>query len=75
MKTKMQRRPHEKGIILNKEEEINKGLNIWVGFWRKNIHRFIEDYFGCSYLKLFQKIVLYLMTYNVHFVFIASRGK
>lgn len=75
MKTKMQRRPHTKGVILNKDEEINKGLDIWVGLWRKNIHRFIEDYFECNYLKLFQKIILYLMNYNVHFVYIASRGQ
>lgn len=50
----------------------------WIAYWRKNIHRFIEEYFGIK-LHPFQKLILYKMcspnTKNVTvFDFFASRG-
>ena len=45
----------------------------WVGFWRANPHRFVEEYLGIN-LFFFQKILIYLMNYTSVFVFIAARG-
>lgn len=46
---------------------------LWVTFWRRNLHRFAEDYLGLK-LKLYQVIMLYLMGINNTFVCIASRA-
>lgn len=45
----------------------------WVGFWRKNPHLFARDYLGLS-LKLYQKILLYMIEKNNLFMYIAARG-
>lgn len=45
----------------------------WAGFWRKNPHRFAEDYIGVK-LHLYQKILLYMMNINDVFMYIAARG-
>lgn len=75
MRTQTVRRKREKGAMLNAELQYKAGLIKWVSFWRANIHRFLEDYIGCTELKTFQKILLYLMSINVDFVYCASRGK
>lgn len=45
----------------------------WVGFYRKHIDTFIEDYLEIR-LKLFQKIILVMMDCNMYFLFLAARG-
>ncbi len=45
----------------------------WVSFYREHIDHFIEDYIGVR-LKLFQKILLIMMDYNMYFLFLAARG-
>lgn len=42
-------------------------------YYRRNLHRFAEDYFGLS-LHLYQKIMLYLMGISNFIVIIASRA-
>lgn len=42
-------------------------------YYRANIHRFAEDYLGVK-LKLFQKILIYMMSLSTNFMFIARRG-
>lgn len=42
-------------------------------YYRANIHRFAKDYLGVK-LKLFQKILIYMMSQSTNFMFIARRG-
>lgn len=60
---------------LTPDERTEIGFEIWTAFYRANIHRFIEDYFGFKGLKTFQKILLYQMATNNQFVYIAARGQ
>ena len=48
-------------------------LMLWVGYYRCNIHRFVEDYFNI-HLRTFQKIVLKMMDCNMFTLFWAARG-
>lgn len=75
MVTKIEKRRHKKGAMINQDTQYKEGLKIWVSYWRANINRFLEDYIGCTELKIFQKILLYLMSVNVNFVYTASRGQ
>ena len=75
MKTKIIKKNRGRGAFLNKDTQYKEGLKVWVSYWRKNIHRFIMDYFECTELKPFQNILLWLMSRNVVFVYIASRGQ
>lgn len=61
--------------MLNRDNMYKEGLKKFIGFWRANIHRFIIDYFDCKELKPFQNLLLYLMSKNTMFVYIASRGQ
>lgn len=45
----------------------------WASFYRANPHRFAKDILNLD-LRLFQKILLFMMNWSVSFVFIASRG-
>ena len=45
----------------------------WTTFYRRNIHRFIEHYFGIK-LHLFQKIMVYLMSLYPLAVMICARA-
>lgn len=54
-------------------EKILEGVDLWTGFYRKNPQRFAKDYLGI-HLKWFQKILLYAMMHNYHFMLITSRG-
>lgn len=58
---------------LSKDERLRKGIKTWASFYRANIHRYIEDYFGVS-LHPFQKIILFMMSKNSFFLWWASRG-
>lgn len=42
-------------------------------FYRHNPHRFAKDYLNVN-LKLFQKILLFSMMTNHHFMYLAARG-
>ena len=46
----------------------------WTYYYRNNLHKFCEDYLNINYLKLFQIILLTMMDFSNHFMFIASRG-
>ena len=54
-------------------EEKEYNIMSWVGFWRANPHRFVEDYLGINIFS-FQKVLIYLMNRTSVFVFIAARG-
>lgn len=61
----------KKMSFLHKRE---KNLMTWVSYWRKNPHRFVEDYLGIS-LFLYQKILLYMIERVGVFMYIAARGQ
>lgn len=66
----MIRQPSE---INDKAERIMEGVNVWCSFYRANPQRFVKDYLNVS-LKLFQKILIYMMNISTAFMYIASRG-
>ena len=63
----------DKEIANNKAKRIMEGVNIWCSFYRANPHRFAKDYLGLN-LKLFQKILLYMMNYCYYIIYLAARG-
>lgn len=56
-----------------KEDKLMEGVGIWTAFYRANPQRFAADYLNIQ-LKLFQKILLYIMNRVTVFNWIASRG-
>jgi hypothetical protein len=57
----------------NRAEEWQDKLIDWITFYRRNIHRFIQHYFGVN-LYLYQIIWVYFMSICSKFVTIASRA-
>ena len=64
----------DKEIANDKAKRIMEGVNIWCSFYRANPHRFVKDYLGIN-LKLFQKIILYMMNHCYYIMYLASRGQ
>jgi len=58
--------------IKNKKANFDDQMDLWVGYWRCNLHRFAKD-LGVS-LKLFQKILIFMMDAFPMFTYVASRG-
>lgn len=58
----------------NRRNRVLQGVKKWAGFYRANPHRFAKDYM-CVDLKLFQKILLYMMNICYYFCYIAARGQ
>lgn len=56
-----------------REQKILSGVDVWASFYRANPHRFAEDYLNV-HLRLFQKILLYMMNICYFFCYIAARG-
>lgn len=59
---------------LTKSEKLMNGVGLWTSFYRNNPHRFVKDYLNIN-LKLFQKILIYMMMNYNYFMYIASRGQ
>lgn len=57
-----------------REKRILAGMAKWGSFYRCNPHRFAEEYLNLK-LKLFQKIILFMMNYSNYFCYIAARGQ
>lgn len=64
----------DKELANDKAQRIMDGVNVWCSFYRANPHRFCADYLNLN-LKLFQKMLLYMMFYSNYFCYIASRGQ
>lgn len=58
----------------SKYDKIMVGCGKWTSFYRENPNRFLIDYFGMSWLKLFQQVLICLMFKFTYFMTIASRG-
>ena len=70
----MERKKSEKQLANEKSERIMNGVAYWAAFYRHNPQRFVEDYLHVE-LKLFQKILLYMMMHNNFFMYLAARGQ
>ena len=57
----------------SKSERIMEGVAYWAAFYRKNPQRFVAEYLNIE-LRLFQKILIYMMMVSTNFMYIASRG-
>lgn len=64
----------EKELANDKSERILEGVAYWGAFYRMNPQRFVKDYLNVT-LKLFQKILIYAMIHNNHFMFWAARSR
>lgn len=64
----------QQDVVNTKVEKIMNGVAIWCSYYRANPHRFCEDYLNIQ-LKLFQKILIYMMNISTHFMYIAARGQ
>lgn len=56
-----------------KSERMMSGVAYWAAFYRSNPQRFVLDYLNIK-LKVFQKILIYMMIHCTNFMYIASRG-
>ena len=56
-----------------KSERLMDGVGYWAAFYRKNPQRFVKEFLNIK-LKLFQKILIYMMMVSTNFLYIASRG-
>lgn len=60
-------------IYQEKSKRVLEGVAYWASFYRKNPQRFVVEYLNIT-LKLFQKILIYMMMVSTNFMYIASRG-
>lgn len=60
-------------VYHEKTERVLEGVAYWASFYRKNPQRFVLEYLNVK-LKLFQKILIYMMMVSTNFMYIASRG-
>ena len=61
-------------VYKEKSERLMDGIGYWGSYYRKNPQRFVKEYLNIS-LKLFQKILIYMMMISTNFMYIASRGQ
>jgi hypothetical protein len=64
----------DKEIANDKSNRIMNGIAVWCSYYRANPHRFCKDFLNID-LKLFQKILLFMMNYSTNFMYLASRGQ
>lgn len=64
----------KKREVQSRDQRLREKFKLWTSFYRENIHRFVEDYFGIK-LHLFQKILLYMMNHVSYFMYLAARGQ
>lgn len=57
-----------------KTDELMAKVGRSAAFYRANPHRFVEDYFDGITLRLFQKILIYIMNVMNFFIMFSSRG-
>lgn len=61
-------------VFQEKTEKLMNGVAYWAAFYRMNPQRFVADYLNIQ-LKLFQKILIYMMIVSTHFAYFAARGQ
>lgn len=63
-----------KAVYQEKTERLMEGIAYWASFYRKNPQRFAKEYLNVN-LKLFQKILIYVMMWSTNFIYCAARGQ
>lgn len=63
----------EAEVNKNKTDKIMQTIAFRAAYYRENPHIFCEEYLNVK-LKLFQKILIFMMNYCYYFMFLASRG-
>ncbi len=58
----------------SKVDRINEGVGIWTSFYRANPHRLLIDYFGMTWLRPFQQILINIILKYTYCMIFASRG-
>ena len=61
-------------VVKAKSEKVMEGVAIWANFYRHNPQRFVKEFLNIE-LRLFQKILIYMMMVSTNFMYIASRGQ
>ena len=69
----VKKKKSEKQLATEKSHRILEGVAYWCSYYRHNPQRFVKEYLNVN-LKRFQKILIYAMMHNNHFMFWASRG-
>ena len=73
-KTKPEKAKTDKQLEQEQSERIMVGVAIWASYYRSNPHRFCAEYLNIA-LKLFQKILIFMMSVSTNFMYLASRGQ
>ena len=61
-------------VAHEKSEKLLEGVGYWASYYRCNPHRFVKEYLNIT-LKLFQKIIIFMMMVSTNFMYLASRGQ
>ncbi len=61
-------------VAHEKSEKLLEGIGFWASYYRCNPHRFVKEYLNIT-LKLFQKILIFMMMVSTNFMYLASRGQ
>ena len=64
----------DKEVANSKAEKLMSTIAFRAAYYRANPQRFVSEYFGIT-LKLFQKILLYMMMCSNYLIYCASRGQ
>ena len=64
----------DRQIQEDRQRNFIESIDIWTAYFRANPHRFVEEFLGIR-LKLFQKILLFMMSISDAFYYIASRSQ
>lgn len=70
----MDNRPTISEVQRARSDKTMSAVGRAASFYRMNPHRFVEDYFDGISLRLFQKILLYMMNLMNYFILFSSRG-
>lgn len=63
-----------KTVYKEKSERMMEGVAYWASYYRANPQRFVKEYLNIN-LKVFQKILIYMMMLSTNFMYLASRGQ
>lgn len=64
----------EQEIINDKANRVMDGVGLWCSYFRANPHRLCSEYLGIN-LYRFQQMLLVMMNFMSHFMYIAARGQ
>lgn len=57
-----------------KSDKLMDGIGVWASFYKANPQRFVSEYLGIN-LKIFQQILLFMMSHAIYVMYLAARGQ